>query len=101
MIIRLIRQINSRSLSEKFQGKWYCVDSIMGSDGDPIHRYLAKDGQWVKNTQYFDTKEEVEKALEKGFQPDFTMDRREIQSRLLMREMVEGFDWDDDKWDEY
>ena len=92
-----IIQVVSKFLGEKYQGKWYCSDSIMGSDGDPIIRYLAKDGKWGKTSQYFDTEEEVNKALEKDFQPDFTMSRQEIESRRLIREMAEdSFDWGDD-----
>lgn len=96
-----IMQITSRVVcGEQRVGKWFCSDSVKGSDGEGVSRYLQLDGTWGKTAKYFDSKEEIELALAKGHKPDFHCDRQELQDRQLIREMTEeAFDSDEDRFD--
>lgn len=91
-----IRQITSKVVcGEKNVGKWYCSDSKTGSDNHPVHRYLQHDGTWGKNTQYFDSKQEIENALAKGHKPDFNIAKQELHDRETIRQDVEHMMNDD------
>jgi hypothetical protein len=77
-----IHQITSPVVCGKeFVGKWWCVEFSKDSRSDSIARYLQLDGTWGKNTAYFDTKEQLEKALSLGIKPDFTISKDEALSR--------------------
>jgi hypothetical protein len=93
-----IQQIdpNSRCFSAECRGKWYCSDSKPGHDGDPINRYLQHDGSWGKITQYFDNEQDINTALSKGEQPDFSLSLQELQDRADIRQMTENCmrDWE-------
>jgi len=93
-----IHQIDSAVVcGADYVGKWYCVDSAPGTDGDPVHRYLQEDGTWGKVTRYFDSRDEIERLLLLGHKPDFNMNRRELEDRALIREMAEdACRWNDE-----
>jgi len=81
-----IEQITSKFIcGPERVGQWYCSDMVIGSDGEPIHRYLQLDGTWYKNTAYFPSKEELDKALAKNIKPDFNLSKDEIMSRDCRR----------------
>jgi hypothetical protein len=64
----------------------------MGSDKYPVYRYLQADGTWGKNTHFFDTEADVREVLAKGFKPDFSMDRSELDDRQTIRDLTTP-DW--------
>lgn len=81
-----IQQITSKfPVGGQHLGQWYCSDFVMGVDGEPIHRYLQFDGKWGKNSAYFNSKEDIEKALALGFKPDFSLSENEQRSREAMK----------------
>lgn len=89
-----IRQVTSPHLGDPLLiGKWFCSDSIMGPDGDPVFRYLQQDGTWGKTTKYFDTVREINELLVNASEPDFTLSEMELHGRAMMREDIErGFE---------
>ena len=98
--MRIVQITSKVTCGPAYVGKWYCADSTPGTDGDPIIRYLQHDGTWGKNTQYFDNKPEVQTALDKGHQPDFTVDKQEQHDRNLIREMAHDAARQEDEWND-
>lgn len=81
-----IHQCTSKLVHKERFGQWWCCDSIKGADGDAVVRYLKKDGTWAENTDYFDSREQIEEALKLGHKPDFTVSKEEQWGRDMMRE---------------
>lgn len=81
-------------------GMWYCSVSIMGDDGDPITRYLNKDGGWNGTSSYWETKQAVCDRLAAGIAvPDFPLCDMEREDRACIRNMYDldnDSDWDSD-----
>ena len=88
-----IQQITSPVVcGPKYVGKWWCSETLpVGSDGYPVHRYLNSNSVWGKNTEYFDSREQIENLLVRAGQPDFTLDTNELRNRAMLR------DWIDDE----
>lgn len=85
-----IEQITSSVIcGPKYVGKWYCVESVDGPDGDPIHRYLQHDGSWGKTTQYFDSEADLTAALNPESKPDFSLSQFDLECRAVVRQDVE------------
>lgn len=90
--MRILQIIPSRISSQDTWNKWYCSDSVDGLDGDPVIRYLQSDGTWGKTTHYFDSDWEIHQLLELGHKPDFTLSRRDLEDRAMIRQDIEdGF----------
>ena len=81
-------------------GKWYCSNSVIGDDGDPVIRYLQHDGTWGKTTNYFDSKPEIEKLLELGHRTDFTVSQQEQWGRNMIRSDVQRGFADMERWED-
>jgi hypothetical protein len=86
-----IEQVSDGSLifSENCWNKWFCSNSAMGSDNQAVHRYLQEDGTWGRCTHYFDSRQDVEQALAKGYQPDFTLSEEQLHWRQVVRQDIE------------
>lgn len=84
-----IEQITYSIIGSDLVGKWYCSDCREGSDGDLVHRYLHHDGTWGKTAAYFDSAEQIAKALELGHVPDFSLSLQEKIDRADMRQMTD------------
>lgn len=80
---------NSRALSVECRDKWYVSAWVMGSDKDPVHRYLQEDGAWGNKTYYFDTKTQAEQALAHCAAPDFSLSGSDLDFRRTIREDTE------------
>jgi len=102
-----IHQVNSTLVGDTYRGKWWCVDSMdMDDDYGAVNRYLQPDGTWGKNTEYFDSKEQVEELLKLGHKPDFSMDSWEAHYRRqqyedMMRDAYESMRDDDRSYDDW
>lgn len=96
----LIKQIKSPIIAgAALVGKWFCSVAEQGTDNHPVHRYLQANGEWGKTTHYFDNEDQIQTALSKGIQPDFTLSERDRQDRAMIRDDIErGFDVMDE-WD--
>ena len=67
-------------------GQWFCSDSVMGDDGEPVIRYLQHNGSWGLNSNYFQNEAELQNALTVGVKPDFSISKKESLDRQTMRD---------------
>lgn len=84
-----IQCINSAIYGAENNGKHYCSETATGSDNHDVHRYLHPDGHWADTCHYFDTHEQINTALAKGYKPDFTLTQIDLDFRALIRQDIE------------